>query len=233
MAPLSIDMGVADTLRVIDGILARRGSERAAVWQSLGSQLQAALDTVAELDRMYYSLLAEVEDIFEHSPLSLERITDVIDQAGVYCTDERLIGRLIEWRSAIQAAAFNPALKQRRYRDIAATLRSIDDPLGRYIERLWNLQNEDISSVRERLQQIGTGNLAEVPAHDQRWDLRTVLELLKLVAASLADDGQYGQDLPSPAEACEEAVRNYDRALYLALAALIGHARQDLAMDRL
>lgn len=233
MAPIAIDIGIGDTLQAVDGILARRGSERAAVWQSLGNQLQAALETVGELDGMYYALLAEIEDIFEDSPLSPERITNVIDQTDIYCTDERLIGRLVEWRGAIQAAAFNHALKQRRYRDIAATLRSIDDPLGRYIERLWHLQDEDISSVRERLQQIGTGKVSEVPAPDQRWDLRTVLELLKLVAAHLADDGQYGEGLPNPAEACEEAVRNYDRALYLALAALIGHARQDLAMDRL
>lgn len=139
----------------------------------------------------------------------------------------------MEWRGAIQAAAFDHTLKKRRYRDIAATLRSIDDPLGRYIERLLCLQTEDVSSVRERLQQIREGNMAEVSMPDQRWDLRTVLELLKVVVAQLPDNGQNGEGLMNPADACEEAVRNYNRALYLALAALIGHARQDLALDRL
>jgi hypothetical protein len=80
---------------------------------------------------------------------------------------------------------------------------------------------------------MGTADTSDVPAPDQRWDLRTVLELLKLVAEHLGDRSQKGEGLPNPREACEEAIRNYDRALYLALAELIGHARQDLALDRL
>ena len=210
---IAINVDIADTLQAIDEILGRRRSGRAAVWQSLGSQLQAALETAGELDRMYFALLAEIEDIFEQHPPSSERITDVIHQADIYCTDERLIGCLVEWRGEIQAAAFDHTLKRRRFRDIAATLRSIDDPLGRYIERLWRLQTEDVSSVRERVQQIRAGNTAVVPTSDQQWDLRTVLELLKMVAARLPDNGQDGEGLLNPADACEEAVRNYNRAL--------------------
>ena len=230
---IAINVDIADTLRAIDEILGRRGSEHAAVWQALGNKLQAALETVGELDRMYFALLAEIEDIFKQDPPASERITDVIHQADTYCTDDRLIGRLVEWRGEIQAAAFNHALKRRRFRDIAATLRSIDDPLGRYIERLGRLQTEDVSSVRQRLQQIKAGNTTEVPTLDQLWDLRTVLELLKMVAAQRSDNGQDGEVRLNPTDACEEAVRNYNRALYLAIAELIGHARQDLALDRL
>lgn len=68
---------------------------------------------------------------------------------------------------------------------------------------------------------------------DNEWDLRTVLALLNSGGRHLAEQGDVNKDAPNPGEACEEAIRNYNRALSLALAQLIGHARQDLAMDRL
>ena len=60
-----------------------------------------------------------------------------------------------------------------------------------------------------------------------------MLELLNLVAAHPAEYDHVNEGLATPEEACEEAIRNFNRALSLALAQLIGHARQDLAMDRL
>jgi hypothetical protein len=60
-----------------------------------------------------------------------------------------------------------------------------------------------------------------------------VLELLKSMAAQLVEDDKSGEGLADPKEACEEAFRNYDRALSLTLGHLIGHARQDLAMEGL
>jgi hypothetical protein len=233
VALIAIDVDIANTIRAIDEILTRRESEQATGWDSLGDQLQALSLTVEDLDRMYYALLAEVENIFEQSPASSQRITNVIGQASTYCTDPTLLERLAQWRGAIQAAAFDSALKNRRFRDLASTLRSIDDPLRRYIDRLSQLQTENVSGARKRLQQIQAGNTLEGPTHDQWWDLRTVLELLKLIAEHLAEYSQIDKSLPNPREACEEAIRNFDRALSLALGQLIGHARQDLALDRL
>jgi hypothetical protein len=69
--------------------------------------------------------------------------------------------------------------------------------------------------------------------HDRKWDLRTVLDLLKSAAAQLSQEEQPTDGVADLSEACEEAIRNYDRALSLALVQLIGHARQDLAMERL
>jgi len=57
--------------------------------------------------------------------------------------------------------------------------------------------------------------------------------LLTLVSDRVTGSGGRDKALPSPRKACEEAIRNYNRALSLALAQLIGHARQDPAMDRL
>lgn len=218
MVSIAIDVGIANTLRAIDEIMMRRGCEKATVWDSLADKLQAVLLTVGDLDRMYFALLAEIEDIFEQLEPSPERINEVIGQARRYCTDEKLTLCLVEWRGAIHAAAFNDTLKHRRYRDLASTLRSIDDPLERYIARLWRLQAEDAP---------------EVPAENKLWDLKTVLVLLTLVSGHPTGHGVMNEVLPSPRKACEEAIRNYNRALSLALAQLIGHARQDLAMDRL
>jgi hypothetical protein len=147
MAPIAIDVGIGDTLPAIDGIFERRESERGTVWDSLAHQLEAESLTVGDLDRMYFSLLAEIEDVFAQSEPSRKRLDAVIDQASIYCTDGRLILRLAEWRGIIQSTAFNRALKHRRYRVLASTLRSIDDPLRRYIERLYRLQDRDASSA--------------------------------------------------------------------------------------
>jgi hypothetical protein len=231
MAPIAIDVG--DTLQTISAILARRESERGTVWDSLAHQLEAVSLTVGDLDRMYFALLAEVEDIFTEPKPSRERIDAVIKQASTYCTDGRLTLRLAEWRGVVQGAAFNPALKHRRYRVLASTLRSIDDPLRRYIDRLRHLQEGDFSGVRELARPMQPGKTSEVGARDQQWDLRTVLELLKLMAVQLGEVGTFGEGLADPGEACEEAIRNYDRALSLALVHLIGLARQDLAMELL
>jgi hypothetical protein len=232
MAPIAIDVGVGDTLQAIDKILARRESERDTVWDSLERHLEAVSLTVGELDRMYFALLAEIEDIFAQPQPSRERTDTVIGQASTYCTNGRLTLRLAEWRGVIQGAAFNRILKRRRYRILASTLRSIDDPLRRYVERLYHLQGEEVLNVSSLVQPEQTGNNSESLVYDQQWDLRTVLELLKLMAAQPAEN-QFGEGLMDPSEACEEAIRNYDRALSLALVQLIGHARQDLAMERL
>jgi|SRR5579863_1007398 len=233
MAPIAIDVGIGETLQAIESILARREQERATVLVALASQLEAVSLTVGDLDRMYFALLAEIEDIFVQPEPSRERLEAVIDQASTYCTDGRLALRLAEWRGIIQSAALNRALKHRRYRVLASALRSIDDPLGRYIERLYRLQHEYASGISKFARPMQTGNIPESPSRDQQWDLTTVVELLKFIVARLVEDDKPGKDLVDPKEACEEAIRNYDRALSLALAHLIGFARQDLAMEGL
>jgi hypothetical protein len=217
MTPVAIDVGIGDTLRAINDILARRGSERATVWESLDAELRAVMRMVEDLDHMYLALLAEIEDTFAKLKPSPDRINDALHQATTYCTNESLTLHLVEARGEIQAAAFNRALKHRRYRYLASTLRSIDDPLGKYIDRLSRLQSDDTPKI---------------PGQDDQWDLRTVIALLELVRTD-AERGDTNKCLPDPKDACEEAIRNYNRALSLALATLIGHARQDLAMDRL
>lgn len=233
MAPIAIDVGIGETLQAIESILARREQERATVLVSLASLLEAVSLTVGDLDRMYFALLAEIEDIFAQPQPSRERLEAVIDQAGTYCTDGRLALRLAEWQGIIQSAAFNRALKHRRYRVLASVLRSIDDPLGRYIERLYRLQHEYASGISKFARPMQTGDSPESPAHDQQWDLTTVLELLKWVMSRLVENDKLGEGPADPKDACEEAIRNYDRALSLALVHLIGFARQDLAMERL
>ncbi len=232
MAPIAIDVGIGDTLQAINGILARRDSERATEWDSLAYQLEAVSFAVGDLDRMYFAVLAEIENIFaEPKPLN-GSIEAVITQATIYCTDGRLALRLDEWRGAIESAAFSRAFNHRRYRTLTSTLRSINDPLTRYIQRLYHLQDGSSSSVGDLVHPAQFSDAPESLPHDRKWDLRTVLKLLKLIAFQLAED-EFSDGVPDLREACEQAIRNYDRALSLALVHLIGHARQDLAMERL
>jgi hypothetical protein len=147
--PIAIDLDIGNTLQAISGILARRDSERATVWDSLAYHLEAVSFAVGDLDRMYFSILAEIQNIFAEPKPSPERIETAIAQATIYCTDGRLALRLDEWRGVIEGAAFNRALKHRKFRTLVSTLRSIDDPLKRYIQRLYHLQ--DLSSGSDRI----------------------------------------------------------------------------------
>ncbi len=128
----------------------------------------------------------------------------------------------------IESAAFNHALKHRKYRTLVSTLRSIDDPLKRYVQRLYHLQ----SSISDPISSAQSDDAAESVPDDREWDLRTVLFLLKSIAVQVPDD-ELSEAAADPIEACEQAMRNYDRALSLSLVHLIGYARQDLAMETL
>jgi len=227
---IAIDVDIADTLQLIDKIFTCRESEHATVWKSLGDKLQAVSLTVGELDNMYYRVLADMYDIFSQSKPDPKRIDDTIKQAQTYCTNTRLTFCLEEWQGEIQDAAFNHALKHHRYRELASTLRSIDGPLGRFIDRLSSLQSPDTSDVHERPARMQVSNTPEVSTDDKQWDLKTVLEVVKLAAEHPVEEGQSGESPPDLADICEEAIRNYDRALSPTLALLIGHAMQELAM---
>jgi hypothetical protein len=151
MVPIAIDVGIGDTLDAIDAILARREHERDTVWDELACQLEAVSLTVADLDRMYFALLAEIERLIAKALPSTQQLAWVIRQGRTYCTDGRLTQRLAGWRGTIQSAAYNHHLKQRRYRTLSSTLRSIDDPLKRYIERLYLLQSAGAKGVARNL----------------------------------------------------------------------------------
>lgn len=230
MSLIAIDVDIAGTLQVIDKILTRRESEHATVWKSLGDKLQAVSLTVGQLDNMYYTVLAEMNEIFSQSKPDTKCIHDVVKQAQAYCTNTKLAFCLQEWRGEIQAAAYDHTLKHHRYRELASTLRSIDGPLGKFIDRLSSLQSPDTSDVREGSERIQTSDTPEVSTDDQQWDLKTVLEAVKSAYEHPVAQEQGSESRPNLADACEEAIRNYDRALSPTLALLIGHAQQELAM---
>jgi hypothetical protein len=233
MVPIAIDVGIGETIQAINSILARRESDHATVWNALEHELQAVALTVGDLDRMYFALLGEIEDVFAHRPAPPERVEAVLSQVRTYCTDGRLTDRLAEWHGAIEEAAFSPVLKHRRYRALASTLRSIPEPLKRYIDRLYHLQDGDAAHVSELVLPTSISVISKNNFTDRRWDLRAVLELLRAEAFQLGEGNILDQGLTDPSEACEQAMRNYDRALSLSLAHLIGHARQELAMQPL
>jgi hypothetical protein len=187
VAPIAIDLDIGSTLQAIDGILARRESERATVWDSLAYQLEAVSFAVGNLDRMYFAVLAEIENVFADPKPVPERIDVIIAQATLYCTDGRLALRLDDWRGAIESAAFNRALKHRQYRTLASALRSINDPLTRYIQRLYHLQYGS-DSVRDLMHTVLAGDAPESVLPDRHWDLRTVLDLVKSVTFQLPED---------------------------------------------
>ncbi len=61
MTPIAIDLDIGNALQAISGIPARRDSARASVWDSLAYHLEAVSFAVGDLDRMYFSILAEIQ----------------------------------------------------------------------------------------------------------------------------------------------------------------------------
>ena len=230
MAPIAIDLDIGNTLQAISGILARRDSERATVWDSLSCYLEAVSFAAGDLDRMYFTVLTEVENIFTEPKPSPERILAAMAQATIYYSDGRLALRLDEWRGIIEAAAFNPALKHRKYRTLVSALRSINDPLKRYIQRLNHLQDGSGDGIDLVMRPAQASDAPEPFPDDRKWDLRAVLGLLKSVVLQFQKD-DFSEDAAVVREACEQAIRNYDRSLSLCLVHLVGHARLELAME--
>jgi hypothetical protein len=229
MAAIGIDIGIADTLRAIDGILEHREARRDSVWDSLAAQLQAVVKTVSDLDQMYLSLLGEIEAVFEVSP-SPERVATVVHEARAYMRDDQLLMKLMQWQGVIRSAAYSRELNQRRYRDLASALRSIHDQLGRYITRLEGLQTDGPPNYPEG---VSTQADSDVPS-SQRWNLRTLLELIR----AWQDDYDAGDEVAirnvqGLLDACEQAIRNYDRSPSHGLAQLVGQATEELALSRL
>jgi hypothetical protein len=210
LATIDIDLGIADTIRAVNEILKRRKLQRETAWEFLADQLEAVSKTVSDLDTMYLGLLAEIEDVLMHSPLSRDRLDAAIKQTRTYCRDERLPLRLSEWRGAIEAAAFHPALKHRKYRPLASTLLSIEHALGIYLDRLQRLQSGETDRGRR--------------------DLRRMQLELEIIATDLDSDKRSDEHLSEAVESCEQAIRTYTRALALTLEQLIGNARGDIAL---
>jgi hypothetical protein len=213
LAIIDINLDIGDTIRAIDEILARGQTRQETAWEFLADQLEAVAKTVSDLDTMYLRLLGEIEDILMHSPLSRDRLDAAIQQIRTYRTDERLFGRLSEWRGIVEAAAFQPALKHRKYRSLASTLLSIDHALGIYIDRLGRVQAGETDHGRP--------------------DLSGMQVQLEAIAVELDSDERSGELLSEARESCEQAIRTYTRALASALAQLIGNARGDIALAHL
>jgi len=64
VTPFAIDIGIGDTLEAINGILVRVHTERGEMWSSLAGHLEAVSLAVGDLDRMYFAVLAEIENVF-------------------------------------------------------------------------------------------------------------------------------------------------------------------------
>lgn len=213
MAITNIDLGIADTIRAVNEILSRREARRETTWEFLVDQLEAVSKTVSDLDTMYLGLLAEIEDVLMNSPPSRDRLDAAIHQSRTYLTDERLPLCLSDWRGAIEAAAFHPALKHRKYRPLASALLSIEHSLGIYIDRLERLQAGETDRGRP--------------------DLRGMQVQLEVIATDLDSGKCSDEHLSEARESCEQAIRTYTRALASTLVQLIGNARGDIALAHL
>ena len=63
MTPFVIDIGIGDTLEAINGILVRVHTERGEMRTTCRSS-RSCLACRRDLDRMYFAVLAEIENVF-------------------------------------------------------------------------------------------------------------------------------------------------------------------------
>jgi hypothetical protein len=219
--PVSVDVGVGDALRAIGEIRARRRDVEESVWSDLRHTLEAVSTAIRALDELYLDLLVELEDVVRGSDgeLDVERAREIAHQAHKYLHDRNLLSQLQELQGEIQAAAFHPKLRYRkfrgiRYRGTASNLRSLDNRLSEYISRLKALQSEETET-------------RTAPDGDIRWDLRTVIDYMEDSIKRGTLDGEY------LAEMIEEAIRNFDGNLSETIFNLVGSTRVQLVLARL
>ena len=217
VAPISVDIGTSGALALIDHALTRRHDDRVSLWEALRAELQALSVAINTLDSLYVSLLGEFDDIARRREVSRIDLEAALREARRYCRDRQLMNRIVQLRAGIGVAAESEDLKKKRprerYRELAKTLKSIDERLGSYLNR------------QHRITQ---GSRVDSEEGTERTDLRRILDTFEpLISSEFEIDAELLRELS------EEAIRNSDSDLSEDLLGLIGKAQEQLSFLRL
>jgi hypothetical protein len=199
---VKVDLGIAEVVRTVDAVLTERRNRRSKSLADIASNLSDDLDVCSQivkaLDNFFIELVAGFSRVeIRNDPAVLTRH---VEQTRHYLMRRELLPRLEEGIGAIKTAAFDPRLKDKKYRDLVTALRSLASRLTLYRDNL------------------GRGALTGV-GQNEDWNLETLCER--------ALGYKYGGGQPAlPLEdVAEEVFRNHDFDVSDSIHRLIGTVR--------
>ena len=202
--PLSIkvDLGIAEVIKSVDAIIARRHDRKAESLADFASNLFDDLDVCSEIVKALDNLFIEIVRGFSRPQITSVQslLNDHVEETRKYLSRRDLLPRLEECIGAIKTASLEPRLKPQENRELVLALRSLASRLQFYRDKL------------------GRGAITGV-GQTEDWNLETLCER--------ALGYQYGGGKLALAvdEIAEEVFRNHDFDVSDNIHRLIGTVR--------
>lgn len=203
-SPISVkvDLGIAETVRVVDEMLSRRRNHRSEALADFVANLCDGLDASSEIVKALDNIFIELVRGFASKTITGDQtlLNTHIEETRKYLTGRNLLPRLEDCIGVISAASVDPLMRDRAYRDIVSTLRSLTNRLQFYRD------------------QLGRGGITGV-GQTREWNLETLCE------RSLKYQYGGGKIDITIEDMAEEVLRNHDFDVSDNLHRLIGKAR--------
>lgn len=203
-SPISVkvDLGIAETVRTVDKILLRRRNRKSEALADFVANLSDGLEASSEIIKTLDNIFIELVRGFASKTITGDQtLLDAhVEETRKYLTSRDLLPRLEDCIGVISAASVDSRMKDRTFRDIVSTLRSLTARLQLYRD------------------QLGRGGVTGV-GQTQEWNLETLCE------RSLKYEYGGGKIDITIADMAEEVLRNQDFDVSDNIHRLIGKAR--------
>jgi len=135
---VKVDVGIAEAIRAIDEIVARRQSRKTKALADFAAILSDDLDVCSEivktLDSLFIKLVRGFSDVKITNDPSL--LSSHVRETREYLSRRELLPRLEECIGAIKTASKDSRLKSRDHSELVSTLRSLASRLEFYRNKL-------------------------------------------------------------------------------------------------
>jgi hypothetical protein len=199
---VKIDLGIAEVVRVVDGIFTRRHNRNTEALADFASNLADDLDASSEIVKALDDFFIKLVRGFSSTKITQDPVmlSDHVEETRKYLSQRELLPRLEECIGAIKAASLDSRLKSRGHSELVRALRSLASRLQLYRENLG------------RGARTGVGQTED-------WNLETLCE--RALACSYGG----GRLALSVDEIAEEVSRNHDFDVSDNIHRLVGTAR--------
>jgi hypothetical protein len=132
VAPIAVnvDLGMAEALRLVGEIIARRGQRRQQVVEDVLDDVEAAVTVVRQLNKLFTDILSEFASrrVVEDDAL----LADLVDEARKFLYGRELLPILDGRREAIRKAAGETRKEAGKLRGLQPVLERVADALDAY-----------------------------------------------------------------------------------------------------
>ncbi len=199
---VKVDLGIADVVRVVDGILVRRRQRKTEALADFAANLSDDLDVCSEIVKALDGLFIELVGGFSSAKITHDPalLSGHVEETRKYLKQRELLPRLEECLGAIKTASLDTRLRGPNHRDLVKALRSLASRLQLYRD------------------QLGKGAVTGV-GQTEDWNLETLCERVR---GSPYGGGKLDLSVEAIAE---EVFRNHDFDVSDNIHRLIGTVR--------